>query len=73
MATTAITVEVDNIHIADEAVSALGWDVEELAWHSSPVQATVRLVTTENISVARMLGDFWTEYADIAETDRVIP
>lgn len=60
MVTTIVTVEVDNLAQADLAVRALGWDAEAFG-------DKVQICTTENISVARMLGDFWTEYADIAE------
>lgn len=65
MATVLTTVEIDadEISLALEAISNLGYTVADIAEGCT----SVRFATTEPISVARMLGNFWTEFADISE------
>lgn len=61
---TSIEVDRDEISLALEAADNLGYTAEDV----SDVGFThIRLSTTEPISVARLLANFWTEYADISE------
>lgn len=62
MATMITTVDIlpDEYSLAEQAANALGFEID---WH----EGTARISTTEGISIARMLGYFWTEFADIAE------
>lgn len=68
MAEIAVTVEIDDIDFATDAVNSLDWEMETVHWFPDG-GAEVRLVTTtaECSSMARMLATFWTEYANIAE------
>lgn len=61
MATVAITVHVEDTDLAEHVASRLGWEVEDITGQD------VRLVTDEPTFVARMLGDFWSDYADVLE------
>lgn len=65
MATVAISVSLEDVGDADLAVYA----ADRLSWSVEQDGKTIRLITAENISPARMLADFWTEVADILEAE----
>lgn len=67
MAKIAITVEIEDVDCATDAVMALGWDIEDLTWRGTVPTMRLAASTQEVSSVVRMLAMFWTEYADIAE------
>ena len=66
MATVTATAEVDNLSIAAEAADNLNLEIHEVRYVGDGF-TLVQICTGEAISPARLLANFWTEYADVSE------
>lgn len=66
MATVTTTTEVDNLSLAAEVADNLGYEFYEVR-DAGDGFTLIQICTGEAISPARLLANFWTEYADITE------
>lgn len=66
MATVTTTTEVDNLSLAAEVADNLGYEIHDVKYVGDGF-TLVQICTGEAISPARLLANFWTEYADVSE------
>lgn len=68
MAEIAVTVEVGSIDFATEAANSLGLSLEAFRVHWATTEMRLTGTTEHYSSIPRLLGDFWTEYADVLDS-----